>query len=138
MYGDTSAIRQQADRMRQRADDIRDEAFELAARAEAVRWSGLAADAMRRAANGHAARMRDCAEAHEAAADALLHHAREVEHVQLVIASIEHRAHRLLESAAHGVAELAGFARHFVPPPPGNHAWLDVDLPHLPHLPRPR
>ena len=78
------------------------------------------------------------AEAHEVAADALLHHAREVERVQLVIASIEHRAHRLLESAAHGVAELAGFARHFVPPPPGNHAWLDVDLPHLPHLPRPR
>lgn len=78
MYGDTSVIRGLARGMRERAGDIRAEADELAGRAEAVPWTGLAADAMRRLARDHATRLRSSADAHDTAADALDRHAREV------------------------------------------------------------
>lgn len=138
MYGDTAVIRALARRMREHGDDLRQEAAELAARAETVPWSGLAADAMRRVAREQAGLLRGCADAHEAAADALDHHAREVDRLKDLIAAIEHRAVRLLESAASGVAGLLGhvlpdavehWAGHFEPPPHGSRAWLDVHLP---------
>jgi hypothetical protein len=138
MYGDTSVIRAQARRMRERAGEIRAEADELAGRAEAVPWSGLAADAMRRMAHDHAGRLRSCAAAHDAAADALDRHAREVDHLKDVIAAIEHRVLRLLDTAATGLAGLVGhvvpdavghWVHHFDPPPHGSRAWLDVRPP---------
>jgi hypothetical protein len=138
MYGDTSVIRRQALALRERADDIRAEADELVVRAESVAWSGLAADAMRRLARDHGGRLRVCADAHDRAADALDHHAREVDRVRDLIAEIEHRAHRLLHSVTHGVSSLVGhvvpdavdhWARGFDPPPHGHLAWLDVRLP---------
>jgi uncharacterized protein YukE len=138
MYGDTSVIRALAGQLRERAGEIRDEAHELAGRAEAVPWTGLAAAAMRRMSDDHTARLLACAVAHEAAADALDRHAREVDHVKDVIASIEHRALHLLHSAASGVGGLVGhvlpdavdhWAHGFDPPPTGSRAWLDVRLP---------
>jgi uncharacterized protein YukE len=140
MYGDTSAIRGLARTMRERADSIRAEADALAAHAERVPWTGLAAEAMRWAAHDHTARVRACAAAHDAAADALDHHARQVDHVKQVIADIEHGAMHLLHSAASGVTgavdavgDLATGADHWVasfdPPPSGSVAWLDVHLP---------
>jgi hypothetical protein len=138
MYGDTSAIRAHARRMRERAGDIRAEADALVGRADAVRWTGLAAEAMRRAAHEHATALRGCACSHEDAADALDRHAREVDRVKELIASIEHAARRLLDSAASGVAGLAAtllpdavdrWAHDFAPPPHGSIAWLDVHLP---------
>ena len=138
MYGDTSVIRALAHGMRERADDIRAEAGDLAGRAEAVPWNGLAAEAMRRMARDHASGLRACADAHDAAADALDRHAREVDHLKELIAAIEHRALRLVESAASGVASFIGhvlpdavdhWAGHFDPPPHGSRAWLDVHLP---------
>ena len=137
MYGDTRVIRSLARRMRERAGDIRAEADHLAGRAEAVPWTGLAADAMRRTARDHASRLRSCADAHEAAADALDRHAREVDHLEEVIAAIEHRVRHLIESAT-GVAGLVAhlaphaidhWVHHFVPPPSGSRAWLDVHVP---------
>jgi uncharacterized protein YukE len=138
MYGDTSVIRAQARRMRERAGDIRAEADDLAGRAEGVPWTGLAADAMRRTARDHASRLRSCADAHEAAADALDRHAREVDRLKEVIAAIEHRALRLLDAATGGLAGLVGqvvpdvvdrWRDHFEPPPWGSSAWLDVHVP---------
>jgi hypothetical protein len=138
MYGDTSVIRAQARRMRERAGDIRAEAAELTGRAEAVPWTGLAADAMRRMAHDHAGRLRSCAGAHDAAADALDRHAREVDHLKDVIAAIEHRVVRLLDGAVSGLAGLVGhvvpdavdhWVHHFDPPPHGSRAWLDVHVP---------
>lgn len=142
MYGDTSVIRAQARRMRERAGDIRAEGDELAGRVEAVPWTGLAADAMRRMVHDHAARLRSCADAHEAAADALDRHAREVDHLKEVIAAIEHRVVHLLEAASGGLAGLVAhvvpdgvdhwvhhWADRFDPPPHGSRAWLDVHVP---------
>lgn len=138
MYGDPDVVRSLARRMRARGDDIRSEADDLLARAEAVPWSGLAADAMRRLAREHAGGLHRCAEEHEVAADALDRHAREVEHLEEVIAAVERKARHLLDSAAGGLAGLAGhllpdsvdhWLHHFDPPPPGSREWLDVHLP---------
>ena len=140
MYGDTAVIRALARRMNERATEIRAEADHLVGRAEAVPWTGLAADAMRHLARDHAARLRACAEAHEAAGAALDRHAREVDHLEELIAAVEHRVLHLLHSASSGVAGFIGhvvpdavdhWAHHFDPPPHGSLAWLDV------HVPRP-
>jgi hypothetical protein len=141
MYGDTSVIRAHARRLHERADDIRAEADALLAAAEAVRWSGLAADAMRRVTREHAAALRGCAETHHRAADALDRHARQVDHVKDLIASIERRALSLVESAGTGLAGIVGhvlpdavdhWIDDFEPPPHGSLAWLDVRLPSAP------
>jgi hypothetical protein len=138
MYGDTSTIRALARGMRECAADIRAEADELAGRVDAVPWTGLAADAMRRLTRDQAARLRACADAHDAAADALDRHAREVDHLKELIAAIEHRAARIVESTASGVAGFLGhvlpdavdhWVAHFDPPAHGSLAWLEVHLP---------
>ena len=138
MYGDTAAIRAQARRMRERAGDIRAEADALVGGAEAVQWTGIAAEGMRRLAREHAAGLRSCAVAHDDAASALERHAREVDHLKDLIASIEHRVRRLVESAASGLAGVVGhvlpdavdhWVHDFDPPPRGSREWLDVHLP---------
>jgi len=141
MYGDTSAIREQARRMRERAGDIRAEADALLHGADGVRWTGLAADATRRAAREHVGWLLACAGSHEEAAEALERHAREVDRVKELIASIERRALGLVDSASSGLAGLLGhvvpdaldrWVRDFDPPPHGSREWLDVTLPPLP------
>jgi predicted phage gp36 major capsid-like protein len=138
MYGDTDVVRALARELRARAGEIRSEAGDLLARAEAVPWTGLTADAMRRLARAHAAELRRCAGEHEAAADALDRHAREVDHLVDLIAAIERKARRLVDSAAGGLAGLVGhvvpgplddWLQHFDPPPHGSREWLDVHLP---------
>jgi hypothetical protein len=138
MYGDTSTIRAQARRLRARADEIRAEADALLRAADAVPWTGLAADAMRRLAREHAAGLHGCAGAHEAAADALDRHADEVDRLEHLIASIEKRVCRLVDSASSGLAGVVGtvlpdsvdrWVESFDPPPHGSREWLDVHLP---------
>jgi hypothetical protein len=138
VYGDTGVIRAHARRMHERADDIRHDAVALLAQAEAVAWTGLAADAMRQLARRHAAALESCAIAHDDAAGALERHAVEVDRVKDLIAGIEHRAWGLLDSAASGLGGLVGhvlpdavdrWAHDFDPPPHGSVDWLDVRLP---------
>ena len=129
MYGDTSVIRALARRMRERAAEIRAEADELAGRAEAVPWTGLAADAMRRARR--ATMPPGCAPAPTPTsrpADALDRHAREVDHLKELIAAIEHRVRHLLRLRrrwrwpgfiGHVVPDAVDhWVHHFDPPPP--------------------
>lgn len=138
MYGDTSAIRVHARRMRERGGDIRAEANALLRNAEAVPWTGLAAEAMLRLAREHAAELQACAAAHDHAADALERHAREVDHLKDLIASIERRVLGLIDSAASGLAGVVGhvlpdavdhWVHDFDPPPHGSREWLAVHLP---------
>jgi uncharacterized protein YukE len=126
MYGDTTVIRKLARSMRERAGALVALADDLAGRADAVDWTGLAGDAMRRASGDHAKALRACAAAHDEAADALDRHARAVDHVKELIGEVEHRFLGVLASAGD---HLAGWARHVDPPPPGSLAWLDVQVP---------
>ena len=142
MYGDTTVIRRLARVLREQGADIRAEADALVGRAEAVPWTGLAADAMRALSRTHAGDLRACANAHEDAADALDRHAREVDHLKDLIAAIERSVVHLVDSIGHGLSSLAhGLAGHVVPdavdhwldhfdaPPHGCKEWLEVQLP---------
>lgn len=138
MYGDTRTIRAHARRQQERADEIRALAARLLRQSEAVPWSGVAADVMRRTARAHAAELVACADAHARAAEALERHAREVDRVKELIASIERHVLASIDSLTSGLAGLVGhvvpdafdrWARGFDPPPHGSLAWLDVRLP---------
>lgn len=91
MYGDSDAIRALARGMRERACELHGEADDLVRRAAAVDWRGLAADAMRRMAVDDGGGLRACADAHDAAADALDRHAREVDRVKGLVTAVEQR-----------------------------------------------
>ncbi|WP_205472666.1 hypothetical protein [Nocardioides sp. SYSU D00038] len=145
MYGDTTVIRRLATDLRHQATDIRVEADRLVGHAEATRWTGLAADALRRRSRERAADLRRSASLHDDAADALDRHAAEVDRLKELIAAIERRVLAMVAAARERLASLAGLLLdgiraiapdpvdelldRFVPPPHGSKAWLDVDLP---------
>jgi hypothetical protein len=141
MYGDTTVIRALARGLREQAADIRAEADSLVGHADAVHWTGLAADAMRTLARDHAGDLRVCANRHDDAAEALDRHAREVDQLEELIAGIERRVRGLIHGArsalgglVHAVTDpvpdsLDHWMHHFVPPPHGSKEWLDVRVP---------
>jgi len=147
MYGDATAIRRLAGRMRERADEIRAGAARLADHTDHVAWHGLAADAMRRHTHRRIAALLETARLHDDAADALDRHAAEVQRLQDLIATIEHRVAGLVGAARDRIADLGRglldrvtdaapdprdlLLSDFCPPPPGDAAWLRVDLPGL-------
>ena len=151
MYGDATAIRHLAGRMRDRADEIRAAAARLAGHIEQVPWQGRAADAMRHHAGARITVLRETARLHDEAADALDRHAREVQRLQDLIAAIERTVRGLVDQACHRLAEagrdlvegvvdgLTGdrpdpvdeLLASFRPPPSGHLGWLSVDLPGL-------
>src|SRR3954452_17567995 len=97
MCGDTTRIRSLAGRLRERAAEIRALADRLVASADRVAWEGLAADAMRHHVRDRASDLRRSARLHDDAADALDRHARQVDHLKDLIASIEQKARGLLD-----------------------------------------
>ena len=117
MYGDTTRIRGLADDLRERAAEIRTLADRLVAQADAVAWEGLAADAMRHHTRERAGALQRTAWLHDEAADALDRHARQVDFLTDLIASIEDKARGLVD--------------RFVPPLPGSREWLSVSIPGL-------
>ncbi len=139
MYGDTAAIRDRARDLRRLADDIRTEADTLAARAAAVPWQGVAADAMRAVAHQRTAALRRTADLHDEAAAALDEHADAVDRVKRLIAAIEDRVMSLVAGARDRIAGLIGglidpiddLLDRFVPPPSGHRDWLTVHVPGL-------
>jgi hypothetical protein len=93
---------------------------------------------MRQTARAHAARLAACADAHARAGEALERHAREVDRVKDLIASIERSVLATVDSLTSGVAGVVGhvvpdaldrWALSFDPPPHGSLAWLDVRPP---------
>lgn len=120
MYGDPDRIRALARALRDRAEDIRGQADRLAARAEAVAWTGQAADAMRARARAGAGGLRRTAGLHEEAAHALERHARAVADVLEEIDRVEH----LVTGALHRLG------RHLDLPVHGSVDWLHLPIPH--------
>jgi uncharacterized protein YukE len=147
MYGDATAIRHLARRLRERADEIRASAARLADQIDRAPWHGLAADAMRQHTQAQLAGLLETARLHDDAADTLDRHAHEVQRLQDLIAAIERKVAHLVDAALDRVASIGkglldditgavpdpsdvALAR-FRPPPAGHLDWLRVDLPGL-------
>lgn len=140
MYGDTDVIRGLARTLRDQAESLRAEASDLRHRAEAVPWTGVAADAMRVQVLLHAKELVVAADLADHAAAALERHADEVDRLKALIARIEHAVMSMVRAARDRLAGLISgllpdpvdqLLDRFVPPPPGDRAWLDVQLPGL-------
>lgn len=134
MYGDTAVVRALAQDLREQAGDMRAASVDLRAQSEAVPWTGLAAEAMRRLARDHASGLEASATAHERAAVALDRHAREVDHVKAVIAGAERRVHDALDDIADGASGLTHgrvgrWLAETALPPSGHLGWVEVRLP---------
>lgn len=140
MYGDSEAIRGLARTMRRQGTALRSQADWLLARAEAVPWEGLAAEAMRARVRAQVGGLRRTADLADDAAVALDQHADEVDRLKSLIAAIERQAMALVAAARDRLAGLVAsvlpdpideLLDRFVPPPPGHRDWLLVDLPGL-------
>lgn len=103
MIGDPSAIRALARPLRRRADEVRDLADRLVGAAQATRWEGIAAEAMRGAVRGSAGGLRRTADVHDDAADALERYADDVAAAQAVIRDT---LHALKQALTHSVGAL--------------------------------
>jgi uncharacterized protein YukE len=124
MYGDTAAMRKRAGQLREQGTDVRALADRLVSQVDSLSWTGRAAVDMRARVQDRAALLRDCASAHENAAESLERHLAEVDRLKDSISGIERKAGSL-------VADDAGLREQFTPPPPGHKAWLTVNLPGL-------
>lgn len=152
MYGDTRVIRRQADRMDQRANDLRAQGRALVAAADATGWVSLSGDRMKARVAERRAGLDATAAAYEEAAAELRQHAKEVEELKHLISLIEDKVRGLISGAVDrlkdvagdvvdtvvgGVRNVFGGGDHepsaedqrlasYAPPPPGDKAWLDV------------
>jgi methyl-accepting chemotaxis protein len=120
MYGDTEAMRKHVARLREQGRDIRAMADHLLGQSEAVSWPGRAGHALRERVREQAARLRETAQRHESAAEALDAHGQLVDELKDTIAEAERRATALLEDGA---------LPQFEPPAPGHKDWLALSLP---------
>lgn len=136
MYGEPDVLRSRVDDLREQAADVRSMADHLVARTDAMGWTGRAAAAMRARVAERAGHLRAAAAEHDSAADALSHHAQQVELLQESIADAERRVGELVADArtradADSPTEDDRLLLAFEAPPPGHRDWLDVELPGL-------
>ena len=108
MYGDTAVIRRQADRMDERAGDLRAKARSLSAVAEATVWVSVGGNRMKERVAERRVDIEATATAYEQAADALRHHADEVDEIKHRISMIEDTIRGLISGAIDRVRDLAG------------------------------
>ena len=142
MYGDTGVIRRLATQMAEQGTEIRTDADQLVKSSQLVVWDGRAAQAMRERMVERAVALRTTADEHDDAAQALRHHADEVDRLKDLIREIAQRVRGLIEGARSRLASLADKAidlvknltpdpideilSSFQPPPEGHKEWLDV------------
>jgi hypothetical protein len=142
MYGDTAVIRRLAARMGEQGAEIRRDADRLVDASQLVLWEGRAARAMRERMAERAVALRRTADAHDGAAQALRHHADEVDRLKDRIREIAQRVRGLVEEARPRLSALADRAvdlvtsstvdpfdevlASFRPPPEGHLDWLRV------------
>lgn len=108
MYGDTAVIRRQADRMDERAGDLRAKARSLSAAAESTVWVSVGGNRMKERVAERRADIEATATSYEEAATALRHHADEVDEVKHLIATIENKVKGLISGAVDRIKDFAG------------------------------
>ena len=147
MYGDTAVIRRQADRMDQRATDLRATARSLSAAAETTVWHSVAGDRMKQRVGERRSELDSTAVAYEEAAAALRHHAEEVDDLKRLISLIESKVRGLISGAVDRIRDFAGSIvdgvkdlvgagdepsaadrrlASYAPPPSGDKGWLET------------
>lgn len=148
MYGDADLMRKRVDQLREQAVDLRGMADLLVAQTEAVPWTGRAAASMQERVRERATHLRAAAADHDAAADSLDRHIQEVDGLKDAITDVERRASTLTTDARTRVARIAAANEAepdvrrepdaddqtlaaFSPPPSGHKDWLTVSLPGL-------
>lgn len=131
MYGDTQAIRRLAQEFREQAVGVRTLSTELLWTTHEAAWSGLGAEAMRSSAVDRCARMRRTAVLHDDAAQALEHHADEVDRLKAEIARLERLFRAVVADAADRLVpdSFDELMDRLVAPPSGDRSWLDFDFP---------
>lgn len=143
MYGDPAEIRSLAVRLEQHAEQLRDHATTLGARASSAAGEGLAAAALIARVAARTAALRRAAHRHDAAAEALRRHADQVEWLLEQIARAERRFTDLVSAARERIGRVASLGGLITidprdesllrlrPPPSGDRGWLELDLPGL-------
>jgi hypothetical protein len=144
MYGEPSKIREVADRLDRRAQQLRAEADELHAASEEVGWTSLAADRMRDQARQRRDELSGVAREYDEAAARVRAHAAEVQRLLDLIATIERQARAIISAALDRVQEAVSDVFHGIKdaltpgdesdrrvaetptPPPGHRDWLDM------------
>ncbi|MDN5893667.1 MAG: hypothetical protein L0H93_06530 [Nocardioides sp.] len=147
MYGDTAAMRKRAAERRAQATHIRAMADRLGAQIDTSNWDGRAGAAMSARVRDRAGHLRECAAAHESAADSLDKHLWEVERLKDAISDIERKADSLIIDARNRIAQIRAqetspgvvidptdedrVLDQFEAPKSGHKDWLTVNLPGL-------
>ncbi len=131
MTADPAAIRRLARDLRAQGDDVRAEADRLVALTEAAGWRGRAGEALLGRVRERAGALWRTAARHEDAAAALERHADVVEERRRLLHAVQLQVGELLETARTLPGRVPEVLEQFVPPPPDDPAWLDVDVPVL-------
>lgn len=140
MFTDPHALRALARGLGDQAATVHEEAALIRRTTRAVLGTGLTVDAMCGASGDRADELDRTARQLDRARRELLRHAALVEDLVALIAEIERRVERAVAGAVRRVEQLASKVidtldpfdhqlASFVPPPPGDPAWLAVHLP---------
>ncbi len=144
MYGEPRKIREVAERLERRAEELRTEADALHVASEEVSWVSVAADRMRAHARERRDELLQVAREYDEAARAVRAHASEVQRLLDLISAIERQVRAIVGEAIDRVKNAVGKVLHGIEdaltpgdeadkrlaetplPPPGHKDWLDM------------
>lgn len=144
MYGEPRKIREVAERLERRAEQLRAEADELHTASENSPWVSVAGDRMRAHARARRDELAGVAREYDEAAEKVRAHAAEVQRLLDLIATIERQVRAIISEALDRIQDAissvaSGIKDALTPgdeddrrvaetpsPPPGHKDWLDM------------
>lgn len=144
MYGEPRRIREVAERLEQRARQLRSEADQLHTASQTSPWVSAAGDRMRAHARARRDELRGVARDYDEAAEKVRAHAAEVQRLLDLIAAIERQVRAIIGEALDRVKDAISSVAHGIKdaltpgdeddrrlaetatPPPGHQDWLDM------------
>lgn len=144
MYGEPRRIREVAERLERRADELRAEADGLHTASETIAWVSVAADRMRAHARERRDELVQVAREYDEAALRVREHAAEVQRLLDLIGAIERQVRAIVSEAVDRVKDAVGAVVDGIKdalspgdeqdkrlaatpmPPPGHKDWLDM------------